>query len=73
MDDEVLQQLRFPKHVKMYFQRLLTLNVLEWREAQDFRFGPPPTQKTLRQTHFSDFGELFVRACVPEKIPPDAT
>lgn len=70
IDDKVLERLQFPNNVKMDLQHFLALNLLEWDQATDGPvFGPPQSHKTVRRSRFSSFGELFLKACVPDEYP----
>lgn len=63
-------QLAFPEHFEMYISHLKSLDLLFWRKLNEDAIHENGSQTgTYIKTHIelTQFGELFVKACVPEK------
>lgn len=64
------EQLAFPEHFDMYISHLKSLDLVFWRKLNEDPIHEDRKQTgTYIKTHIelTQFGELFVKACIPEK------
>jgi hypothetical protein len=64
------EQLAFPEHFEMYISHLKSLDLLFWRKLNEDAIHENGSQTGTyikTQIELTQFGNLFVKACIPDK------